>query len=224
MSPHAQPLTPRVSLMPSVDFRLYLVTDRRQTGGRPLVPLLSQAIDAGVSAVQLRERDLGTRALLTLAQEVHTLTRERGAKLFINDRVDLVNVVEAAGVHLRASSLPVAAARRILGPERLIGVSTHSADEAVRAEADGADFAVLGPIYDTPSKRGYGPPIGIGTLEDACRRCGIPVFAIGGITPPRASEVRRAGAFGVAVISAVLGAEDVGDAVRRLASAVTSPV
>ncbi|MEW6247838.1 MAG: thiamine phosphate synthase [Nitrospirota bacterium] len=210
--------------MPSVDFRLYLLTDRLQTGGRPLVPLLSQAIDAGVSAVQLRERDLGTRALLALAQEVHTLTRERGAKLFINDRVDLVNVVEAAGVHLRASSLPVAAARRILGPERLIGVSTHSADEAVRAEADGADFAVLGPIYDTPSKRGYGPPIGIGTLEDACRRCRIPVFAIGGITPPRASEVRRAGAFGVAVISAVLGAEDVGDAVRRLANAVTSSV
>lgn len=210
--------------MASVDFRLYLVTDHLQTGGRPLVPLLSQAIDAGVSAVQLRERDLGTRALLALAQEVHALTRERGAKLFINDRVDLVNVVEAAGVHLRASSLPVAAARRILGPERLIGVSTHSADEAARAEADGADFAVLGPIYDTPSKRGYGPPIGIGTLEDACRRCRIPVFAIGGITPLRASEVRRAGAFGVAVVSAVLGAEDVSDAVRRLVSAVTSSV
>jgi thiamine-phosphate pyrophosphorylase len=106
----------------------------------------------------------------------------------------------------------------------LIGVSTHSADETARAEADGADFAVLGPIYDTPSKRGYGPPIGIATLEDACRRCRIPVFAIGGITPPRAFEVRRAGAFGVAVISAVLGAEDVGDAVRRLASAVTASV
>jgi thiamine-phosphate pyrophosphorylase len=126
-------------------------------------------------------------------------------------------------VHLRASSLPVPAARRILGPDRLIGVSTHSADEAARAEADGADFAVLGPIYDTPSKRGYGPPIGIGTLEDACRRCRIPIFAIGGITPPRASEVRRAGAFGVAVISAVLAAEDIGDAVRRLVNAVTSP-
>ncbi len=208
--------------MPSVDFRLYLVTDRLCTGGRPLVPLLHQAIDAGVSAVQLRERDLDTRALLGLAQEIQMLARERRAKLLINDRIDLVCAVGAAGVHLRASSLPVAAARRILGPDRLIGVSTHSADEVARAEADGADFAVLGPIYDTPSKREYGPPIGIGTLEEACRRCRIPIFAIGGITPPRASEVRRAGAFGVAVISAVLAAEDVSDAVRRLMSAVTS--
>ncbi len=206
--------------MPRVDFRLYLVTDRRQTAGRPLAPLIQEALVAGLQAVQLRERDLGTRALLRLAGELLHLTRGRNAALLINDRADMVMGLGADGVHLRADSVPVSVARRILGAERLVGASAHSADDVVRAESEGADFVVLGPIYPTTSKLAYGAPIGVGPLEDAARRCRIPVFAIGGISAERVAEVTRAGAFGVAVISSILTAPHVGQATQHLLSAL----
>lgn len=206
--------------MPRVDLSLYLVTDRHRTCGRPLVPLLREALGAGLRAVQLRERDLATRPLLALAEEVLRLTREHKAFLLINDRVDLVLAVGADGVHLRSDSLPVAAARRLLGPHRLIGVSAHSVDEVVRAESEGADFVLLGPVYDTPSKRAYGPPIGLRPIEEATSRCRLPVMAIGGITAARIGEVRRAGASGVAVSSAILSAADVPSATTQLLGAL----
>lgn len=210
--------------MSRIDFPLCLVTGRHQTVGRPLVPLLRQALRAGVRAVQLRERDLETRPLLALAEDILRLTREHGALLFINDRVDLVMALEADGVHLRANSLPVAVTRRLLGPGRMIGVSAHSTEEVVRAESEGADFAVLGPVYETTSKLVYGPPIGLHPIEEASRRCRIPVFAIGGITASRVGEVRRAGACGVAVISSILSAGSVESATHQLLDALTAPL
>lgn len=206
--------------MPPVDFRLCLVTDRRQTRGRPLLELLSRSLRAGVPAIQLRERELATRDLLSLAQEVQGLSQQHGAKLFVNDRVDVVKAVGTAGVHLRADSLPVPTVRRVVGATRWIGISTHSAQEVMQAEKEGADFAVLGPIYDTPSKRQYGAPLGLRILEEASRCCRIPIFAIGGITPVRAREARQAGAFGVAVISSILSEEDVEAATRLLLDAL----
>lgn len=206
--------------MPRVDFPLYLVTDRRQTGGRPLAPLVGQAAAGGLRAVQVRERDLGTRDLLTLSVELCEMMRAQGGRVMINDRADLVLALGADGVHLRADSLPVPVARRLLGSDRLIGVSAHSPDEAVRAESDGADFVVLGPVYDTPSKRDYGPPIGLHPLEEAGRRCRVPVFAIGGVTVARVAEVRRAGAYGVAVISAILSAQSVASVTRQFLDAL----
>lgn len=201
--------------MPSVDFTLYLVTDRRQTAGRPLLAVLQDALEAGVKAVQLRERDLPARELLDLARALRALTRSHGARLLINDRIDLVLAVGADGVHLRADSLPVAAARRLLGPDRLIGQSVHRVEDVSMAEAEGADFAVLGPVYDTPSKRAYGPPIGLRPFEET-RDCRIPVLAIGGITAARVGELRRAGARGIAVISSVLAAASPHAATREL--------
>jgi thiamine-phosphate pyrophosphorylase len=195
--------------MSRIDFSLYLITDRHQTAGRPLLPLLDRALSAGVKAVQLREKDLDTRSLAELAGELLALTRKHGGLLFINDRVDLVLALGADGVHLRSNGMPIRAARRVLGPHRLIGTSVHSVDEVLKAETDGADFAVLGPVYDTPSKRAYGDPIGLRPLEEASRQSHIPVFAIGGISLPRVPEVRRAGARGVAIISAILEAAEV---------------
>ena len=192
-----------------VDFSLYLITDRHQTAGRPLLPLLDRALAAGVKAVQLREKDLNSQSLAELAGELLALTRKHDSLLFINDRVDLVLAVGADGVHLRSDSMPIRAARRVLGPHRLIGMSVHNAAEVLKAEADGADFAVLGPVYDTPSKRAYGDPIGLRPLEEASQQSHIPVFAIGGISLSRVQEVRRAGARGVAIISAILEAADV---------------
>ncbi len=207
-----------------IDFRLCLVTDRHQTKGRPLVELLARSLRAGVPAIQLRERDLETRDLLLLARDVHGLSQQHGAKLFVNDRMDVAQAVGAAGVHLRADGLPVSVVRRLIGTTRWIGVSTHSAQDVVQAEQEGADFAVLGPIYDTPSKRQYGDPLGCRVLEEASRRCRIPIFAIGGITPARVRGVRQAGAFGVAVISSILSEDDVEAATRSLLDSIAATV
>jgi thiamine-phosphate pyrophosphorylase len=207
--------------MPTLASRLLLVTDRLQTRGRPLLRVLASALAAGVLAIQLRERDLSSRDLLRLAQEVHQLTTASGAQLLINDRVDIALALDAAGVHLRANSLPVATARKILGVRRLIGISTHSVEETVRAEGEGADYVVLGPIYETPSKTMYGAPLGVHTLEETSRLVRVPIIGIGGVTAARAGEIRRAGAFGVAVVTAVLGAGDVERATHELLDAVS---
>ena len=195
--------------MPTVDFRLLLVTDRQQTKGRPLTAVLRQALMGGAPAVQLREGDCSTRELLGLARDVAQMTSSRDAHLFINDRLDLALTLDGVGVHLRSNSLPVAIARRLLGASRLLGISTHSVDEGLRAEAEGADYVVLGPIYDTPSKRMYGTPLGVRAIEQASRVVRVPIMAIGGVTVTRTRELRDAGAFGVAVVAAILGADDV---------------
>lgn len=209
--------------MPSIDFRLYLVTDRHQTQGRPLLSVLARFIDAGGTAIQVRERDLDTGQLMALLQDVQCLARSARMTVFINDRVDLATAMNTDGVHLRETSLPVPAVRDIVGSSHLIGVSAHSIDGVVQAECQGADFVVLGPIYETPSKRGYGQPLGLAMLERACHRVNIPVFAIGGISIARAREVRSAGAFGVAVISAILAAADVAVATHEMLNAVAEP-
>ena len=204
--------------MPSIDFRLYLVTDRHQTMGRPLLSVVGRAVRAGVRAVQLRERDLPIRELLVLATEFQREMPE--AKLFINDRVDLALAVSSHGVHLREGSLPTQAVRGVLHPRQLLGRSVHSLEGVASAERHGADFVVLGPIYETPSKQAYGPPLGLGMLEQAARTARIPIFAIGGITAARAREVRGAGGFGVAVLSSILSASNVEQATEALRAAI----
>lgn len=208
--------------MPRFDSRLLLVTDRQQTGGRPLRSVVEQALRGGVTAVQVRERDLSTRALLALARELRALADPAGCCLLINDRVDLALATEHTGVHLRSDSLPVAVARRLVGPDRVVGVSAHSGEEVLRAESEGADYVVFGPIYATPSKVSFGPPLGLHELEKICARVRIPVLGIGGVTAERAREVRGAGAFGVAVIAAILSAPDVERAARELIDAASS--
>jgi len=208
-------------VMPQLESRLFLVTDRHQTKGRPLVPLLQRVLTAAAPAIQLRERDLSARELVTLALEVQAVTASRRSQLLINDRIDVALALEGVGVHLRSNSLPVSVARQVLGTQRLLGISVHAVEEAVQVESQGADYIVLGPIYETPSKQMFGPPLGIHTLERACRLVRLPIIGIGGVTAARAREMRRAGAFGVAVITAVLGAADVESATHELLDAVT---
>ena len=208
--------------MPTLSSRLLVVTDRHQTNGRPLVPLLQQVLTAGAPAIQLRERDLSARELVTLAREVQTVMGSSTSQLLINDRIDVALALEGVGVHLRSNSLPLSVARRMLGAQRLLGISVHSVEEGLSAESQGADYIVLGPIYETPSKQMFGPPLGIHTLEKACTLVRIPIIGIGGVTAARAREMRRAGAFGAAVITAILGAEDVASATRELLDAVTN--
>jgi thiamine-phosphate pyrophosphorylase len=207
--------------MPTLSSRLLVVTDRHQTNGRPLVPLLQEVFTAGVPIVQLRERDLSARELVRLALEVQAVTASHKSQLLINDRIDVALALEGVGVHLRSNSLPVSVARQLLGAQRLLGVSVHTVEEAIQVESQGADYIILGPIYATPSKQMFGPPLGIHTLEKACRLVRIPIIGIGGVTAARAPQMRRAGAFGVAVITAILGATDVESATRELLEAVT---
>ncbi|TKB75865.1 MAG: thiamine phosphate synthase [Nitrospira sp.] len=202
--------------------RLLLVTDRHQTKGRALVPLLERVLAAAAPAIQLRERDLSARELLTLTREVQALTALHRSQLLINDRIDVALALDGVGVHLRSNSLPISVARQLLGAQRLLGISVHSIEEAVQAESQGADYIILGPIYETPSKQMFGPPLGIHVLESACRMVRIPIIGIGGVTAVRAREMRRAGAFGAAVITAILGANDVESATRDLLDAVTA--
>jgi thiamine-phosphate pyrophosphorylase len=164
---------------------------------------------------------MSAKDLLELAEEINRVTMRGSSQLVINDRLDVALSLAGVGVHLRSHSFPVPVARRVIGPDRLLGVSVHSLSEALQAEEGGADYIVLGPIYATPSKRMYGPPLGLATLEKTVRAVRVPVVGIGGVTAERARDMRVAGAFGVAVISAVLGAEDVAAATRALLDAVT---
>jgi thiamine-phosphate pyrophosphorylase len=170
---------------------------------------IETALEAGVRAIQLREKDLSVRQLFDMAVWMRELTQEYGAKLFINDRVDVALSVGADGVHLGVNSIPADAARRISGDKLLVGVSTHSIEEAEAAKNEGADFITLGPIYETPSKLKYGRPVGVDSIREVKSRISMPVFAVGGIKPDRVKEIMDAGADGIAMISAILGSHDI---------------
>ena len=191
-----------------VDFNLYLITDRTQTAGRELPAVVAAALRGGVRAVQLREKDLPDYDLLELARTVRALTRQFSARLFVNSHVEIALAVKADGVHLGAGSRPVAEVRCLLGPDRLIGYSAHGVDEALCAEADGADFVTFGPVYHTPSKAGYGAPLGLGRLAETARALAIPVFALGGVCAESIDDLKAAGAAGIALISAIIAAPD----------------
>jgi thiamine-phosphate pyrophosphorylase len=201
--------------------RLYLITDRHATAGRPLTGVVRAALGGlppaarGSVAVSLREKDLEARALLQLARELRDVTAPAGAKLFVNDRVDVALAAGADGVHLGGRSLSPADVARV-APGLMVGVSTHGRSQVGDAAGHAnVAFAVFGPVYDTPSKRAYGPPVGLGALRDA-NAAGLPLLALGGVTPERASECLGAGAFGIACIRAVLEAADPAEAFGAL--------
>lgn len=200
------------------DFDLYLVTDRGQIGGRDLIAVVEEALAAGVRAVQLRERDLSARELLPLARELRRVTAAAGARLLINEHIDVAVAADADGVQLRADHVPISVARRLLGPDALIGVSTHSLAEVQAAQA--ADFALFGPVFATPSKQEYGAPLGLEALRAAATVSRIPIFAIGGVTAERVSALRASGAAGVAVIGAILKAPQARDAAALMLAAL----
>src|SRR5881296_4523236 len=193
--------------MPSSPPRLVLVTDRHGTA------VVEAALDAGLPAVQLRDKELPGRPLLALAERLRAATARTGALLFVNDRIDVALAAGADGVQLGAGSVPVEVARRLLPPGAVVGVSTHAPGEA----AAGADFALFGPVWETPSKAGAQ---GEARLQEAVRAAAIPVLAIGGVTAERVPAVRAAGAAGAAVIRAILAAPDPGAATRALLAAL----
>ena len=204
--------------MPIVDFDLYLVTDRTQTRGRDLLAVLEQTLQGGVRAVQLREKDLSASELFVLAEKTRKLCQRYDALLFVNDRVDVALAVEADGVQLGTASIPIEAARELLGPRKIIGASTHSLGEANEAVEHGADFILFGPVYFTPSKASYGSPQGLEALKKIVEKISLPVYAIGGIKLDNIEDVRRTGVRGVALISAVMSAKNPAEATQNILS------
>jgi thiamine-phosphate pyrophosphorylase len=195
------------------ELKLCLVTDRSGTRGRDLVEVVAACLAAGLPAVQVREKDLSAAELASLCRGIRAL--RPAPFLIVNDRVDVAVAVGADGVQRTHTSLSVADLRVVADKRVRVGASVHARQEARAAAAEGAEWIFFGPVYDTPSKRQYGAPQGLAELERVVAAVPIPVIAIGGITPDRVGEVRRAGARGVAVISAILFADDPGAATRR---------
>jgi thiamine-phosphate pyrophosphorylase len=198
---------------------LCLVTDRRVCGDKALEEVVSQAIEGGANVIQMREKDLSAAELFTLSVRLRAKTKNRSL-LLINDRLDVAQACGADGVQLPESGLPTAVARWVMGRHSLIGRSVHDIEAGRQAEADGADMVVVGPVFKTGSKPDK-KPVGLELIKEIAEAVPLPVIAIGGITPENAGDVIRAGAAGVAVISAICAADDPRAAAKALMEAMS---
>ena len=206
-----------------INFKLYAITDRHRCAPTPLINVVSELLDAGVNAIQLREKDLSETALIQLAQPISALCHDYEAKLFINTNAHIALEVGAAGVHLPANAEPVGSVKETETDDNFyIGCSVHHLDAAKKREAEGADFLTYSPIYPTASKPGYGPAVGTASLAAVVEGVKVPVFALGGITPARVPECLTAGAFGVAVMSGVMAPKDAGIQAKHYLDFLTS--
>jgi thiamine-phosphate pyrophosphorylase len=198
-------------------FQLYYITDRKQIKSRTLDACMVQAIAAGVDWVQIREKDLPARCLLGIAEVAVEQAHRRGlSRVMVNDRLDVALAAQAHGVHLGTRSMPADLVRRLVPREFVVGVSCHSLEEALTAQAAGADYILLGPIFATPSKLPYGPPLGLVKLREVTSRISIPVFALGGVTLDRVAACRQNGAAGIAGIRLFQDCDSVEKLVRKL--------
>lgn len=204
--------------MPRYD--LCVITARSDRLRRDHLDVAGAALQAGCPMLQLRAKDLSTRNLLSLGARLRQLTRDCGALLIVNDRVDIALAVEADGVHLGEQDLPISIARRLLGKQAIIGASAATPERAIAAKSHGASYIGVGPIYSTSSKADAGDAIECAAIEQIKDAAGLPVLAIGGITRDNVATVIRAGADGVAVISAVSEADDMAGATSALLDAI----
>lgn len=200
--------------------RLCLVTDRNLSRGRPLVEIVAAAVRGGATMVQLREKDADTRAFIEAARALKAMLAGAGVAFIVNDRVDVALAVDADGVHVGQSDMRVEDVRRLLGPDRIVGLSIDNVDQIRRGDAECADYLGVGPIYAQSTKGDAAPPLGVAGLRAARAISTRPIVAIGGITPDNAGAVLEAGAQGLAVVSAIVAADDPEAATRRFAQLI----
>ena len=192
----------------NVDYSLYLVTDRGLARGRSTLEIVSAAVHGGATVVQLREKDCSTRDFIEQALTIKAFLKDRGVPLMINDRLDVAQAVKADGVHLGQTDMPLKVAKKILGDSMIIGISAESQQDAVEAEKGGADYLGVSPIYATPTKTDTALPLGLEGLREIRKAVRLPLVGIGGLNRDNAAEVIRNGADGVAVVSAIVAADD----------------
>jgi thiamine-phosphate pyrophosphorylase len=197
--------------------RLCLVTDRRLGRGRALAEIVAAAVRGGATMVQLREKEAATRAFLEEARALKAMLAPLGVSFVVNDRLDIALAVDADGLHVGQDDLPVAEARRLLGPDKIVGLSITDARQAKAADAAAADYLGVGPIYQQQTKDDASPPLGIEGLRAIRGLTQKPIVAIGGLTPDNSAPVLAAGADGFAVVSAIVAADDPEAAARRFA-------
>lgn len=201
--------------MKKFDLSLYLVTDRHCLRGRDFYEAVEEALRAGVTLLQLREKDMGLEELVAEGRKVQELCRKYQVPLLVDDNVEAARILEADGVHLGQEDDAIEKARSVLGPEAIIGISAHNLEEALKAQASGADYLGVGALYPTGSKKDASL-LAPGMLEKIVQAVKIPVVGIGGIHEAQLDQVLDQGAAGCAMISAILGAEDIGAAVERM--------
>lgn len=210
-------------MKPEMDYTLYLVTDRTLAGARDFDDLVGRAVRGGCTLVQLREKDASSGELYERALRLKRVTDYFHVPLIIDDRVDIMLAVDAAGVHLGQSDLPAEAARRLIGPDKILGVSARTVEEAEAAESAGADYLGVGAVFPTATKTDA-EPVARETLAAICAAVRIPVVAIGGLNAKNILLLEGSGISGAAVVSAVMGAEDPEEAARKLKEVVYSIV
>ena len=198
--------------------RLCLVTDRRLAGARPLAEVVAAAVRGGATMVQLRDKDATTRAFLEEARALKAMLGPMGVKFLVNDRLDIALAVDADGLHVGQDDLPADEARRLLGPDKIIGLSITDPEQAFRADLEAADYLGVGPVYAQQTKCDASAPLGVEGFRRARRLTPKPMLAIGGLTPENSAPLLVAGADGVAVVSAIVAASDPESAARRFAA------
>ncbi|MBI4436956.1 MAG: thiamine phosphate synthase [Candidatus Omnitrophica bacterium] len=196
---------------------LYVITDPGAQRGKGHLEVLTQALEGGASVVQLRDKEAKDEALITVGRALREVCDQFGALLIVNERVDVAKAVGADGLHIGQDDLSLKRARQEIGGNRLLGVSTHSLEQARRAFQEGADYIGVGPIFKTPTKPDYAP-VGLEFIHEVRKNLSIPFIAIGGINLSNIEEVLGAGAYAIAVVRAVVAQEDIRGATARLKS------
>lgn len=207
--------------MKAEDLRLYLVTDRPLSLGRDLEWIVTEAVRGGVTMVQLREKDGDTREFVELAARLKTALSPLGVPLIINDRIDVALAMDADGVHIGQSDMPYDIARKLLGPDKIIGLSVENMDDIRVANALDVDYVGISPVYSTSTKTDTAAPFGLDGLREAVKLSVHPTVAIGGMNARTAADVMDCGTDGIAVVSAIVSADSPYDASVNLKSIVT---
>jgi thiamine-phosphate pyrophosphorylase len=200
--------------------RFHVLTDTLLQGRFSHVELTAMALSGGADIIQFRAKSGSTREMIDMAGQMKILCKEYGVPLIINDRIDIALAVGADGVHLGQDDFPIPLARKLLGPDAIIGGSAGNMEEALKCYSDGADYIGSGPVYGTASKSDAGPATGVENIRVIAGLIRLPVIAIGGVTAPDICELMDAGAYGVAVISAVCFDDDPEAAARRFRTAL----
>ena len=198
------------------DTDIYAITDSAQSLGRPVITVVNELLRAGVRIIQYREKDKKAGEMLQECRQIRAATQAAGACFIVNDHVDIALLVDADGVHVGQEDIPLADVRALVGPDRIIGVSTHSPQQAADAVAGGADYIGVGPLFATQTKKDVCMPVGLGYLEQVVSIFSIPFVAIGGIKRHNIGDVVRRGARCCCLVSELVEAQDIGQRVQEV--------